>query len=123
VVFTLPDDPTTLDTDESDINLIKRVIGLPGDIVQVKGTTLYINGEKQEHDNDHAQWLEGGNKDFGPIKIPEGKVLMLGDNRDHSRDSRYWSDPFLDIDRIKGRAFVIYWSSAYHFERIFNIIR
>ncbi len=121
VVFTLPDDPATPDVDESDTNIIKRVMGLPGDTLEVHGMKVYINN--RQVDEPYTQWLEGGRKSFGPIPIPAGKVLMLGDNRDKSRDSRYWTDPFLDIHRIKGRAFVIYWNSRFLFNRIFNIIR
>lgn len=122
VVFTLPDDPRTTNIDESDTNIIKRAIGLPGDTVEVKGTQVFINGELYEGDLEHAQWLQGGAKDFGPVTVPEGKVLLLGDNRDYSRDSRFWDDPFLDIARVKGRAFIVYWNSR-EMGRIFHIIR
>ena len=122
VVFTLPDDPKTPE-DESDMNIIKRVVGLPGDVVEVRGTNVMINGKFLEHDDEHAQWLLGGIKDFGPVRIPDHHVLLLGDNRDFSRDSRYWNDPFLDISRIKGRAFVIYWNSRWRLDRIFDVIR
>ena len=123
VVFTLPDDPATPDTDESDINIIKRVIGLPGDTIEVNGTTVKINGEAYTKDSDYALWLQGGKKNFGPTTIPENKILLLGDNRDYSRDSRYWKDPFLEVTRIKGRAFIIYWNSQFVLSRIFNILR
>ncbi len=110
VVFTLPDDPRTTDIDESDTNIIKRVIGLPGDTIEVRGTQVFVNNELYEEDSRYSRWLRGGIKDFGPTKIPEGTVLLLGDNRDYSRDSRFWENHFLDIDRIKGRAFIIYWN-------------
>ena len=109
VVFTRPDDDTTLE-DESGINIIKRVIGLPGDTIEVRGTNVYINN--QIYPEPYARWEEGGLRDgdFGPAKIPDNHVLLLGDNRDHSRDSRFWDNPFLSMDRIKGRALIIYWS-------------
>ena len=120
VVFTLPDDPATPEVDESDTNIIKRVIGLPGDKIEVTGRTLKINDKPIP--DEHAQYIHGGIKNFGPVVVPDGKVLLLGDNRDASKDSRYWRDPFLDISRIKGRAFIIYWS-WYSILRMFTILR
>lgn len=123
VVFTLPDDPSTPDVDESQTNLIKRVIGLPGDRVEVRGTNVYLNGRIYQEDDRYARWLGGGTKDFGPVTVPAGRVLLLGDNRDYSRDARYWPDPFLEISRIKGRAFFIYWSSVDPLQRMFRAVR
>ena len=120
VVFTQPDDPATPEIDESDTNIIKRVIGLPGDEVELRGKTLRING--QIYPDGHAIYRKSGIKDFGPVIIPPHRVLLLGDNRDSSRDSRYWKDPFLDVARIKGRAFIIYWS-WFDFWRMFSILR
>ncbi len=110
VVFTRPDDPATTLDDESSINLIKRIIGLPGDTLEVRNMRVYINNHPL--DEEYARWVDGGPREgeFGPVKIPEGHVLVLGDNRDQSKDSRFWPSPFLDISRIKGRAFIIYWS-------------
>ncbi len=122
VVFTLPDDPSTPEVDESETNIIKRVIGLPGDEIQIDGTKLYVNGETYTKDDAYARWQEGGLKNFGPVVVPPGKVLLLGDNRDHSKDSRFWPDPFLDMARIKGRAFIIYWNWPRPWKRIFHVI-
>ena len=121
VVFTRPDEQTTPE-DESEINIIKRVIGLPGETVEVRATKVYINN--QVLPELYARWEEGGipEGNFGPVTVPEGHILMLGDNRDHSRDSRFWSDPFLPLNRVKGRAFVIYWSWD-SLTRIFTLIR
>jgi len=121
VVFTLPDDPLSPEVDESDTNIIKRVIGLAGDVVEVRGMKLYINGKVQE-ESDYTQWLDGGRKDFGPEQVPEGRILLLGDNRDQSKDSRYWDDHYLELSRIKGRAFIIYWNTG-ELLRMFTIIR
>jgi len=121
VVFTLKDNPQTPE-DESDTNLIKRVIGLPGDTLQVKGTNVIINGSRYAADDKYASWLSGGVKNFGPVIIPKDKLFMMGDNRDFSKDARYWADPFLPRERVKGRAFIIYWNSSM-FRRIFRIPR
>lgn len=109
VVFTRPDDPTTLEN-ESEINIIKRVIALPGDIVEVRDMKVYINNKATAEP--YARWEQGGIREgnFGPVRVPPDSVLLLGDNRDHSRDSRFWTDPYLPMSRIKGRAFIIYWS-------------
>ncbi len=121
VVFTRPDDETTLE-DESGINLIKRVVGLPGETVEVRNTTVFINNERL--DEPYAVWDEGGIREgnFGPERVPEGSILLLGDNRDHSKDSRFWQNPFVDEHRIKGRALIVYWSFD-SYSRIGNIIR
>ncbi len=93
-------------------NIIKRVIGLPGDTVEVNGKTVLVNGKALEEP--YCQWIMDGfpEGDFGPAIVPEGKVFLLGDNRDASKDSRFWEeDHFLEISRIKGRAIIIYWNS------------
>lgn len=109
VVFTRPDDPTT-SVNESKDNIIKRVIGLPGDTIEVRRRTVYINGKALEED--YARWDHGGppSGNFGPEKIPADHVIVLGDNRDQSKDSRFWNNPFLPMERLKGRALFVYWS-------------
>jgi len=101
VVFTRPDEPET--------NIIKRVIGIPGDLIEVRQTKLFINNQLQYEP--YARYELNGIKNFGPERVPEGHIFMLGDNRDHSRDSRFWEEtPWLEIQRVKGRALIIYWS-------------
>ncbi len=111
VVFTRVDDPKTMENESAD-NIIKRVIGIAGDVIEVKRNKLFVNGKLQEES--FARWVHGGDPigNFGPVKVPEGKILLLGDNRDQSRDSRFWHDPFLPVERLKGRAMIIYWSWA-----------
>lgn len=122
VVFTREDDPAT-SQDETDTNIIKRVIGLPGDSVEVREAQVFINGTALEEP--YARWEDGGSPEgnFGPQQVPDGHLFMLGDNRDRSKDSRYWNGShFLPLHNVKGKAFIIYWSSA-TFSRIGNIIR
>ena len=121
VVFTRPDDPTTIEN-ESEINIIKRVIGLPGEVVEVRDMKVYV--DNQVISEPYARWEEGGIREgnFAPLRVPQGHVLLLGDNRDHSRDSRFWTYPFLPLSRVKGRAFIIHWSLESP-SRIATIIR
>jgi len=84
---------------------IKRVIGLPGDVVQARNGDLLVNGEVQiepyrKHPNEPIP-------DFGPISVPEGQLFMMGDNRSASQDSRYFGP--IPIDDVVGKAFVIIW--------------
>ena len=121
VVFTRPDDPLTPE-DESRTNLIKRVIGLPGDQLEVRGMTVTING--QPLSEEYARWISGGlpEGNFGPETVPDDHIFLLGDNRDNSRDSRFWSYPFVATGRVKGRAMIIYWS-LYDWRRIGSSVR
>lgn len=96
------------------IDLIKRVVAVGGDTVEIRNKVLYINGEKV--DDSHARFLDTRHQsvvprdNFGPVTVPEGKIFCLGDNRDHSHDSRYWG--FADEKDVKGKATFIYWSRA-----------
>ena len=95
-------------------DFIKRVIGLPGEKIEIKGKTVLVNDRPLEepyavHMDPALQDESFSPRDFyGPIIIPPGKYFMMGDNRDHSMDSRFWG--FLDRGKIKGKAFLIYWS-------------
>jgi len=89
-------------------DFIKRVVGLPGEWVEMKGTTVYINGKPL--DEPYARYDPNirNRVDFGPVFVTPGHLFMMGDNRDNSMDSRYWG--LLDIKKIKGKAFLIYFS-------------
>ncbi len=79
--------------------LIKRVIGLPGDKVEVKDGIVYLNGEKLDE-----TYVKYPSKKPGSFVVPEGKYLFMGDNRANSNDSRYWENPYIDGKDIRGKA-------------------
>lgn len=79
--------------------MIKRLIGLPGDEIDVRGNELYINGEFIQED-----YVKNPDGFFGEFKVPGGKYFFLGDNRKNSADSRYWEDPYIPKEDIKGEA-------------------
>jgi signal peptidase I len=91
-------------------NYVKRCIGVQGDIIELKNNVLYRNGERVEEDANYVKLKPPTPRwaDYGPIKVPEGSLFMLGDNRNWSADSRDWG--FLDVGRVKGKAVIIYWS-------------
>jgi signal peptidase I len=112
VVFKYPEEP--------DRDFIKRVIGLPGDTLELKAKKVYINGTPLDEPYVHFIDAPRGESDFhevtsfdvreryGPVTVPPNQYFVMGDNRDNSQDSRYWG--FLPRDYIKGKALVIYWS-------------
>ncbi len=94
-------------------DFIKRVIGLPGDFLEVRRQKIYINDKLYEDTHArHTEQASGSSlvprDDFGPVLVPEGYVFVMGDNRENSQDSRYWG--FLNVQKIRGKALMIYWS-------------
>ena len=81
-------------------NLIKRVIGVEGDIIDIKDGYIYLNGNKQEEKYVNGMTYPGGAISY-PIEVPTGKVFVLGDNRERSSDSRDLG--FMDINQLKGK--------------------
>jgi signal peptidase I len=109
VVFKYPEDPER--------DFIKRIVGMPGETIEIQGTQVLINGTAIAQPFAHfllphdpaAPLNEGDPRErFGPVTVPAGHYFAMGDNRDNSQDSRYWG--FLPAHFIKGRALMIYWS-------------
>jgi signal peptidase I len=109
VVFKYPVEP--------DRDFIKRVIGLPGDTIELRAKKVYVNG--QPLDEPYVHFLttssEGSEvtsidvrERYGPVTVPSGQYFVMGDNRDNSQDSRYWG--YLPRGYVKGKAMMIYWS-------------
>ena len=112
IVFKYPEEPER--------DFIKRVIGLPGETVELRDKKVYINGNGLDEPYVHFLQPPGQNSEFheitsfdvreryGPVTVPADHYFVMGDNRDNSQDSRYWG--FLPRDYVKGKALVIYWS-------------
>jgi signal peptidase I len=109
VVFKYPEDPQR--------DFIKRVIGLPGETIELQNKKVLVNG--RAIDEPYVHFLEathGGGEitsfdvreRYGPVQVPADQYFVMGDNRDNSQDSRYWG--FLPRHYIKGKALMIYWS-------------
>lgn len=104
IVFEFPEDTSK--------DFIKRVIGLPGDTIEIRDKAVYRNGEKlDEPYAQHTDSITNSSRrdNMPPITVPEGKYFVMGDNRDESYDSRFWG--FVDRNKIKGKAWLLYWSS------------
>ena len=108
VVFKYPEEPER--------DFIKRVIGLPGDTLELQNQTILINGQPLHEPYVHyllppaaEGQMEGDlRRKYGPVTVPDAHYFMMGDNRDDSQDSRFWG--FLPQSYVKGRALFIYWS-------------
>lgn len=100
VVFRAPQEP--------DKDFIKRIVAVPGDTVELVEGVLYVNGEVV--DEPYASYASryGSRRDMARREIPAGQYFALGDNRDNSRDSRYWGT--VPHELVKGQAVLVYWS-------------
>lgn len=96
------------------IDYIKRVIGLPGDSIEIKDKKLFINGEAAEDTHAHfsspriMKRSEGPRDNLGPFIVPKNSLFVMGDNRDNSSDGRFWG--FVEQRDVLGKAFILYWS-------------
>jgi len=131
LVFKYPEDPER--------DFIKRVIGLPGEQIEVRHKRVYVNGHLLDEPYAHyleepppapaelengsdRQGLSGDPREnYGPVTVPPKYYFVMGDNRDNSQDSRYWG--FLPRDYVKGRALVIYWSYEAETDNILTATR
>ena len=109
-MFKYPEDPER--------DFIKRVIGLPGETLEVRRKVVYVDGQALTEPYVHflqpasAEGHEVTSFDvresYGPVTVPPGNYFVMGDNRDNSQDSRYWG--FLPAHYVKGKALMVYWS-------------
>ena len=124
VIFKFPQDPKK--------DFIKRTIGISGDVIEIRNKEVYVNKKRLEQDYaiyTDLHIIPGSMQprdNCGPITVPENSLFVMGDNRDHSYDSRFWG--FVDLKDIKGKAFIIYWSwdsdnFGVRWNRIGNILR
>ena len=103
ILFEYPNDPS--------VDYIKRIVGTPGDTIEVRNKQLFRNGEPVKEsfirftEPDRIQPVRDN---FGPVTVPADKYFVMGDNRDNSMDSRFWG--FVDRSAIRAKAWRIYWS-------------
>ena len=120
-IFPYPLDPA--------VKFIKRVIGLPGDRLEIKDEIVYINGSELVEDYKFLDNFLPKGQDLPSMIIPQGKYFMMGDNRRNSQDSRYWG--YVDEHTIRGKGWFVFWShnsekgffSGYNLYRIGQILR
>ncbi len=105
IIFKFPDDETQ--------NYVKRIIGMPGDTVDIIDGKIYINESETPLDEPYLkeEWVIENGSDGSPLhfEVPEGKYFMLGDNRNESEDSRYWNNPYVAKEKILAKAIFSYW--------------
>ncbi len=132
LVFKYPEQPEIL--------YVKRLIGLPGETLEIRQKTVYIDGEALDEpykyhsdpvtfrlrDGTHAFFNDNKRDNFGPVTVPQGHLFMMGDNRDNSADSRYFG--FLPQNYVVGRPLIVFWSyeddpGAYQRTGFFEVVK
>ena len=120
VVFKYPENPK--------LDFIKRVVGVEGDVIEIRDKRLYVNHEPYDREyavfKDSYVFQGGFNKrdNFGPVTVAKNSLFVMGDNRDNSKDSRFWG--FVNLKAVKGKAFMIYWSwNKENSGSVFNYVR
>ena len=101
IIFRYPDDESQF--------FIKRVIGLPGETVVIDDGKVYINGDPHPLDDSYVAEPWGMYENTMTFEVPEGCYFVMGDNRNHSNDSRYWDNHFVSREKILGKAVLRYW--------------
>ena len=101
VIFKYPDNES--------INYIKRIIGLPGETVTIKDSKVYINNSATPLKEDYLKEECVIANDGMQFQVPEGCYFMMGDNRNNSKDSRYWNNTYVERDKILAKAIFRYW--------------
>lgn len=99
IIFRYPDDESQL--------FIKRIIGLPGETVEIRDGKIYLNGSDEPLEDVQTKETMVGS--FGQYTVPENSYFVMGDNRNDSKDSRYWTNTFVTKDEILGKAIFRYW--------------
>jgi signal peptidase I len=113
IVFIFPKDRSK--------DFIKRVIGTGGEKVAIIHNKIYINDKMIDDRWGHFTMPRSSIEDYGPVKVPEGSLFVMGDNRDNSQDSRFWG--FVNINEVKGKAFIVYFSWDSNAQKLLNMIR
>ncbi len=113
IVFIFPKDRSK--------DFIKRVIGTEGEKVAIIHNKIYINDKMIDDRWGHFTITRPSIEEYGPVKVPEGFLFVMGDNRDNSQDSRFWG--FVNINEVKGKAFIVYFSWDSNAQKLLNMIR
>ncbi|MBI5048917.1 MAG: signal peptidase I [Deltaproteobacteria bacterium] len=103
IIFQFPKDPKK--------EFIKRVVAAGGDTIEIRNKKLFLNDKEVDEDftiHNDLNIEDGARDNFGPVTVPDNAIIVLGDNRDQSYDSRFWG--FVNISAVQGKAQSIYWS-------------